>query len=302
MQYRELGKTGLKVSKLSYGASGLGGVFGSVNEEDGIRTVHAAVNGGINLIDTSPYYGLTKSESFLGKALKGLKRDDYYLATKVGRYGDNEFDFSAERVKASIDESLQRLQLDEIDILHIHDAEFGDIKQIIEETLPAVQELKEAGKVRTIGVSGLPLSLFQQVMDSGFPIDTILTYCRYELNDVSLLDIMPELESRGIGIINASPVGMGLLTPQGPPDWHPADEEIKAACRKALEFCQSKGKDLTKLAVQFAVENQAIATTLVGTRRSANIEKNLVWIEEDLDRGLLADVQAILAPIMNKTW
>ena len=106
MDYRSLGRTGLEVSALSLGASPLGSVFRDVDEAEAIRTVHVAIDLGINLIDVSPYYGLTKSETVLGKALKGIPRDKYYLMTKVGRYGAAEFDFSAGRVVASVDESL----------------------------------------------------------------------------------------------------------------------------------------------------------------------------------------------------
>ena len=112
MQYRQLGNTGMEVSAISFGASSLGSVFRQINESDGIRTVHTAVDLGINFIDVSPYYGLTRAETVLGKALREIPRDSYYLATKVGRYGAEmaEFDFSAERVTASVDESLNRLQ------------------------------------------------------------------------------------------------------------------------------------------------------------------------------------------------
>ena len=109
MEYRPLGNTGLKVSVLGYGASPLGSVFRKINETDGIRTVHTALDLGINFIDVSPYYGLTKAEEVLGKALKTIPRDKFILATKVGRYGENQFDFSRKRVLSSVDESLQRL-------------------------------------------------------------------------------------------------------------------------------------------------------------------------------------------------
>src|SRR2546421_4510937 len=109
MQYQPLGRTGLKVSKLGFGASPLGGVFGEIDEAEGIRAVHAAIDLGINLFDVSPYYGFTWAESVLGRALKTIPRDRFILATKVGRYGQSEFDFSAARVARSIDESLARL-------------------------------------------------------------------------------------------------------------------------------------------------------------------------------------------------
>lgn len=112
MEYRTLGKTGLKVSALGFGASPLGGVFGDIDEAEGIRAVHAAVDLGINFFDVSPYYGLTRAETVLGKALKEIPRDRYYVATKVGRYGADQFDFSARRVAASVDESLARLNVD----------------------------------------------------------------------------------------------------------------------------------------------------------------------------------------------
>ena len=219
----------------------------------------------------------------------------------MGRYGDREFDFSAKRVTASVDESLARLGVDVIDLIQCHDIEFGSIDQVVEETLPALKKLKEAGKVRFVGITGLPLKVFRDVIDRA-QVDTILSYCRYALNDTSLEDIVPYLEEHGVGIINASPFSMRLLTNHVPPDWHPAPADIREACAKAAEHCRSKGKDIAQLAVQFAVANPRITTTLVGTARSASLVKNVEWASEALDETLLGEVMAILAPIKNKTW
>ncbi|MBZ9537071.1 aldo/keto reductase [Cytobacillus oceanisediminis] len=155
MKYRKLGKTGLDTSILSFGASSLGSVFRAINEKQGIHTVHEAVNRGINLIDVSPYYGLTQAEVVLGKAILEMKRDDIILSTKAGRYGENEFDFSSERIIKSVDESLKRLNTDYIDILHLHDIEFGSMDQIIHESIPTLNKLKQQGKIRFTGVTGL---------------------------------------------------------------------------------------------------------------------------------------------------
>ncbi len=301
MQTRTLGKTGLEVSVLGYGASPLGGVFGDVSEVEGVRCVHRALDLGINLIDVSPYYGQTKAETVLGKALQGIARDRYILATKVGRYGENEFDFSAQRVTQSVDESLQRLGVDGVDLIQCHDIEFGDLNQIVEETLPALQKIVEAGKARFIGITGLPLHIFE-VVSARAKIDTILSYCRFCLNDASLASLAPTLEARNVGIINASPLSMGLLTQNGPPKWHPAPPEIQAACARAAAHCTQKGRDIAQLAVQYAISDPSITTTLVGTAKVANIEKNVRWLDEPLDEELLAEVRAILAPIQDKTW
>jgi aryl-alcohol dehydrogenase-like predicted oxidoreductase len=301
MIYRTLGNTGLQVSALSYGASPLGSVFRDIDEAEGIRTVHTAIDLGINLIDVSPYYGITLAETVLGKALATVPRDRYLLATKVGRYGAAEFDFSAERVRRSVDESLQRLGVDVIDLIQCHDIEFGDLNQIVDETLPALRSLQAAGKVRFVGITGYPLRSFEYVIQRA-EVDTILSYCRYSLNDTALAALLPELKSRGIGVISASPLSMGLLTQRGEPDWHPAPQAVKDACRKAAAHCEARGADLSKLALQFAVRNPDIATTLVGTASPENLKKNAAWIEEPLDEELLAEVQAILAPIQGATW
>lgn len=301
MQYRTLGNTDLAVSALSFGASSLGSVFRDIDEAEGIRTVHAAIDLGINLIDVSPYYGLTTAERVLGKALRGVPRDRYILATKVGRYGSDTFDFSAARVTASVDESLARLGIDHVDIIQCHDIEFGSLAQVVEESLPALRRLQAQGKVGYVGVTGLPLGIFTYVLDRA-PLDTILSYCHYELNDTSLADMLPYLQNKGVGIINASPLGMGLLTERGAPDWHPAPQEVKAVCAAAAATCRAQGVDIARLAVQFSVANPDIPTTLVGTANPANLEKNARWIEEPMDLSLLAEVQAILAPIHNRTW
>jgi aryl-alcohol dehydrogenase-like predicted oxidoreductase len=301
MQYRSLGKTGLELSVIGFGASPLGGVFGSIDESEGIRAVRTAIDSGINFIDVSPYYGLTKAETVLGKALKQLPRDAYYLATKVGRYGQDEFDFSTERVVASVDESLARLHVDYVDLIQCHDIEFASLDQIINETLPALRRVQETGKVRFIGVSGLPLNVLHYVVQN-VELDTVLSYCHYALNDTSFLKLIPHLKAKQIGIINASPLSMGLLTDRGVPDWHPASPEIKAACAAAAEHCRSKGADIACLALQFSVSNPAIATTLVGIANPEQIIANVQAISAAPDPELLTEVRDILAPIQDKTW
>ena len=301
MEYRTLGKTGLSVSTLSLGTSPFGGVFGDVGFDNCKRCLDVALDLGINFLDCSPFYGLTKAEAMLGRTLHDVPRDKYILATKVGRYGEAEFDFSAARVTRSVDESLGRLGLDYVDVIQCHDIEFGDLNQIWEETLPALREVVKAGKARFVGITGLPLEVFREVIDHA-EVDTILSYCHYSLNDTTLEELLPLLEARKAGIISASPLSMGLLTERGAPQWHPAPAAIKEACRRAVEHCQSQGASVEKLAVQFALANPRIATTLVGTSKAENIEKNVRWLQEPMDAELLREVEAILAPVKDQTW
>jgi L-galactose dehydrogenase len=302
MEYRVLGKTGLRVSALGLGASSLGGgVFRAVEETEAIQTVETALDLGINLIDVSPFYGLTRAETVLGKALRSIRRDRYYLATKVGRYGDQEFDFSAQRITASVDESLKRLGVDYLDLIQSHDNEYGDLDQVINETLPALRKIQESGKARFIGVTGYPLKIFDYILHRA-EIDTILSYNHYSLNDTTLLGLLPVLEERNIGIVNASPLSQGLLSNRGTPEWHPASPEVKRICAEAATYCRSRNCDIAQLAVQFSLKNPAIATTLVGTADPAHLRKNVEWLEQPVDEALLDAVMQILGPIKDQTW
>ena len=303
MNYRPLGRTGLKVSVLGFGGSSLGSVFREIDEREGIRAVHAAVEHGINFIDTSPFYGLTRAEEVLGKALREIPRERYLLATKVGRYGYKEpdFDFSAARVTRSVDESLERLGTDHVDLIQVHDMEFGSVDQIVAETLPALRRVQAAGKARFVGITCLPLRLFRQVIDR-VQVDQVQSYCHYCLNDTSLSSLLPYLGERGIGIINSAPMAMRLLSSEGPPSWHPAPADVRARCAEAARYCESRGGDLSRLALQFSVACPDIATNVVGTASPSRILQNIRDIEEPLDQELLLGVQRILKPIQDVTW
>lgn len=301
MQYRPLGVTGMNVSILGLGAAPLGGVYGAVDPAIGIRAVHAALDLGINVIDVSPYYGMTLAETVLGKALKGIPRERYYLSTKVGRYGFDDFDFSPARVASGLNQSLRRLGVDYVDTLLCHDIEFGSLDSIVHETLPALRELQAQGKARFIGVSGLPLKIYPYVLERA-PLDVILSYCHYALNDNSLDSIVPYLQSKHVGIMNAAPTGMGLLTESGPPPWHLASPEIKNACAQAVAFCRERGVNIVELAIQFALANPNLATTFVGSAHADEVASNVRWSEQPPDSELLAEVRKILAPIHNGSW
>ena len=303
MQYRTLGATSDKVSALAYGGSSLGSAFRPIDEAEGIRSVHVALDHGINLIDTAPYYGATTAETVLGKALKGIARDRYILATKVARYGPQlaDFDFSAARVIRSVDESLARLGVDHVDFIQVHDMEFGDLEQIVHETLPALRQVQAAGKARFVGISGLPVRLFKHVLDR-VPVDQIQSYCHYCLNDTALADLLPYLQEKRVGIFNSAPLAMRLLSSEGPPAWHPAPAALREKCAEAAAFCRARGADLGRLALQYAMANPAIHTHVVGTANPTRVLQNIADAEAPLDRELLAGVLAILQPVHNLTW
>ena len=259
MVYNEIGKTGMRVSNLSFGASSLGGVFHGIREEEGIRAVHTAVDNGINFIDVSPYYGHMKAETVLGKALKEIPRDKYYLSTKVGRYGKdgvNIWDYSAKRTLESVYESMERLNVDYIDLINVHDIEFqsrmeGGLQKIVDETLPVLVQLKKEGVVRHVGITDLQPENLKWVIehcDEG-TVESVLCFCHYCLNDTLLVDFLSFFEQHGVGVINASPLSMGLLSQRGAPLWHPASEDLKMACAKAAAYCQTQGYEIEKLAM-----------------------------------------------------
>ncbi|CAN8276172.1 unnamed protein product [Cochlearia groenlandica] len=311
MELRSLCNTGLQVSAVGFGASPLGSHYDPVAEEDAIAAVREAFRLGINFFDTSPYYGATLSEKVLGKALKALQvnRSDYIVATKCGRYEEG-FDFSAMRVRRSLEESLERLKLDYVDILHCHDIEFVSLDKIVNETIPELKKLKQEGKIRFIGITGLPLSAFTYVLDRVAPgtVDVVLSYCHYGLNDSTLLDVLPYLKSKGVGVISAAPLSMGLFTEQGPPQWHPASPELKSACKAAVAHCKSKGTMITKLALQYSLANEEISSVLVGMGSVSQVEENVTAFRElkeglvEMDKEILSEVESILKPVKNQTW
>lgn len=302
MQYRTLGKTGLSLSVLGFGSSPLGGVFGDVGEADAIRAVHRALDLGINYFDVAPFYGITKAESVLGTCLRGVPRERYFLSTKVGRYGGTDFDFSAERVTRSVDESLSRLGLDYADILLCHDIEYVPMAQIWEETLPALAKVVQQGKARYLGFSGLPLAIYPCVLEQTDLVDVVLSYCHYTIQDTSLDTLLPYLTARNLGVINAAPLGMGLVSEREPPSWHPASPELKAACRQAAEYCTAHGVSLSDLALSFSIQRPDIATTLAGMGSVTEVERNVASVARIPDPTILAEVRAILAPVRDQTW
>ncbi|AKC82682.1 aldo/keto reductase [Verrucomicrobia bacterium IMCC26134] len=303
MQYRTLGATGVKVSALAFGGSSLGSAFGPIDENDGIRAVHVALDHGINLIDTAPYYGATKAEIVLGKALKGVSRDRYILATKVARYGpeQKDFDFSAARVTRSVDESLSRLGVDHVDFIQVHDMEFGDLDQIVNETIPALRKVQTSGKARFVGISCLPVRLLKHVLDR-VAVDQIQSYCHYCLNDSALADLLPYLAEKKVGIFNSAPLAMRLLSNEGPPGWHPAPAALREKCAAAAELCRARGSSIGKLALQFSMAHPGIHTHIVGTASPTRVLQNIADAAAPLDKALLADVLAVFTPVHNLTW
>lgn len=310
MQYSLLGRTGLKVSRLSFGASSLGGVFHAVDEEDAIAAVQTALDCGINYFDVAPAYGGTRAETVLGKALRNIPRHNYVLSTKVGKYthpdiyGQDVFDYSQARTRGSIEESAKRLGTEYFDIVHLHDIEYLGGKYTnwaLTEGYDALQALKREGRIGNVSIGIYPMALWRHIFTE-CDIDAALVHNHYCLNDTQLLELMPMAKRRGIGIINASPFASGLLTNSGAASWHPASKQERTLFQAAAAFCQDQGTSIEKVAMQFASQQIEIPTTMFSTSRRDRVKQNVQWHEEAVDGSLVKQIQQILMPISNKEW
>lgn len=298
MEHRPLGNTGLQLPILGFGASSLGQEFRQVDVGEALRSVRVALDEGMDFIDTSPFYGRGMSEVLIGVALRDVPRDSYTLCTKLGRYSAAHFDFSARRVAESIDVSLERMKTDHLDIILCHDIEFVDMRQIVEETLPAVRKAQQQGKVKFVGISGYPMHIFKWVLERA-DLDVVLSYNHYTLQNTMLADLVPFLKQKGVGIMNAAPFSARLLTDAPLPPWHKATPQVREVARRAAEHCRAKGSDIARLAVQFSIRHPDLATCIVGSANPDNVRKWVRWVGEPVDEQLMSEVLAILKPIHN---
>jgi len=310
----QLGRTSLMVSQLSCGCSpfGVGQMSDTIDVDELIRLVREAVQRGVKLFDVSPYYGRDFSaEINLGKALRALPesvpRDSYYVMSKLGRYGVDTFDFSADNVRKSILASIERLGCQYLDVCLLHDVEFVNLDDVIRETIPALQKCKEEGLVKHIGFSCLPFKAFHYVLDR-VPVNTVdvvISYCHFCLLDDSLLGELDYFASKGVAVVNAATLSMGLLTNQGPPHWHPASSTMKDKCKEAAEYAAKENVNISALALKYVMQNKRIATHLTGMAKVEELERNLKAITEPLteeEARVLEQVKQILAPTHNETW
>lgn len=299
MKTRKLGRTDLSLPALAFGASSLGQEFRSVSLDEVFESIRVARELGLSLIDTSPFYGRGMSEVLLGIALRDVPRSDYLMCSKLGRFDINHFDFSAKRVAESIDVSIHRLGCEYLDIALCHDIEFVPLQQVIEETIPALRKIQQAGKVRYIGISGYPQKIFHTIA-AATEIDCVMSYNQYTLQNTSFADqTIPMLKEKGIGIMNAGPFSARLLTNATLPPWFRDPMPVQLAAKEAAMLCQSRGSDIAKLALQFSLMNEDISTTVAGSANPKNIRKWVEWANEPIDRELLQEVLAVLAPVHN---
>lgn len=301
MEYRRLGKTAEAISILGFGASPMGDVFSVSDEQEGIRAVHYAVDHGINFFDVAPFYGDTLAENRLGKALFG-KRDQVFLATKCGRYGLKDFDFSTKRILKSIDESLLRLKTDRIDLFQLHDIEFVPKTQLLQEAMPAIERILESGKARFWGITGLPVRYLAQIARETNP-DTVLSWAHYNLlEDEINSDLVPLAQQMEFGLMNAAPLFQRILSDQEIPSWHRSSQSVKEIQPKLLQICASYGVKLSDVAIRYAIDHPTISTTIVGMCDLTTVKQNLSVFDFQIPDGLLLAIADIVAPVKNQIW
>lgn len=298
LEKRRLGRTELELTSLGFGASSIGAEFGQFDIGQSLSAVRTAIDAGINFIDTAAYYGRGMSEVLLGQILPSYKRESLIVSTKLGRYAPRHFDFSAKRVAESIDVSLERMRLEYIDMVFCHDIEYGDVQQVIDETLPALRRQVQKGKVRYVGISGYPMKNFQRVIPTDL-LDCVITYNHYTLQNDMALQWLPLAQNHGVGVINAAPFSARLLTDLPLPVWHKAPEQVRNVAAKASQWCKSKGTTIEKLALQFSASHPGFASCLVGSAIPEEVSKWIDWIQEPIDQELIDGVRAQLEPIRN---
>lgn len=282
MLKKQLGNTNLELSLIGFGTAPLGGIYGKI--EDTVELVNRALKLGINYFDTSPYYG--NSEEVLGNCFKELsekykvKRSSYLISSKVGRIDKSVFNYQPTWIATSLENTLHRLDTDYLDIFLLHDIEFGDLDEIMTVSVPYLIELKKEGKIKNIGFSTYRLETVRNASKYEIfrELDVLLIYGHNTLINNSLTTIRPLLANYNIGLIDASPLALGLLRDSPPPDWHPTNNEQRQLVNKVAKMTKtgSNGKiSLSDLAVYHTLTNMLGSSLLIGMETVEQLEANM---------------------------
>jgi D-threo-aldose 1-dehydrogenase len=310
----QIGKTSLQVTRLGLGGAPLGGLFEDVQGEAAVATIRRALELGINFFDTAPLYGHGKSEKWMGQGLAGIPSDSRVLATKVGRVLDPVqpgtlekdefdnpapfkpvFDFTYDGVMRSFNESLKRLQVDRIDILHIHDPD-NHYDQAIKGAYPALDQLRREGRIAAVGAG-----MNQAEMPARFAregnFDCFLLAGRYSLIDhTGLKELLPLCVEKKISIIIGGPYNSGILATGAKPgakfNYADAPPEILERVRKVEEVCDRFQVPMKAAALQFPLAHPAVASVIPGARSVTELEENFRLISHPIPGEFWAELRA----------
>ena len=320
-----LGRTGLSVTRLGLGTASIGGLYADVTDADAIATIDRAWELGIRTFDVAPLYGYGAAERRVGMALAGRTRDEFVLSTKVGRlvrpadavgpdaaidvqdafYGRPDgvrlvFDYSADGVRRSIEDSLDRLGLTRLDIALIHDPD-DHWEQAIGETWPALARMREEGIVRAVGVGMNQSAMLARFAEEG-DFDVFLLANRYTLLDQSgLADLLPICVGRGIGVMVGGVMNSGVLVDPRPDsrfDYRTAPPEVVDRARRIAALCARHEVPLRTAAIQFPLAHPAVLSLIAGVRRIDHLEEYPVAMRRTIPAALWSDLRAagLLAP------
>ena len=309
MQLNPLGKTGLLVTPLCVGTSPLGNFpeqYGyEVGTEQAVATVRRVLEGPLNFLDTSNNYGDGESERRIGTALRltGGLPEGFVLATKVDPLPGSS-DFSGERVRESVRESQERLGLDRLQLVYLHDPERISFEEATARggAVEALVELKEEGVVGHLGVAGGPIDLERRYVDLG-AFDVVISHNRYTLVDQSAEPLMRDAAAQGMAFVNAAPYGGGMLV-RGPDEvptycYQPASDQTLARVRAMQRACEARGVPLAAAALQFSTRNGLVASTIVGMSSPERVEQTIRLAEWAIDDNLWQELQELAAPGRN---
>jgi D-threo-aldose 1-dehydrogenase len=307
-----LGRTAIDVTRLGLGTAPLGGLYEEVRDADAEATVRAALDLGLGLIDTAPLYGHGSAEQRVGRAVAGRDRTSFTLATKVGRllrdvepigpatgyFGTPDvnpvFDFSYDGVMRSLEESLLRLGVERIDILHIHDPdEHHD--EAIEGAYRALDQLRREGSIGAVG-AGMNQSAMLARFAREADFDCFLLAGRYTLlNQEGISDLLPLCAERHIAIIAGGVYNSGLLAdprPGAPFDYQPAPADLVERAVRLQEVCSRHGVPLKAAAIQFPLAHPAITCVVTGARTAAELVENVEMFRHAIPAGLWDEMRA----------
>jgi D-threo-aldose 1-dehydrogenase len=291
-----VGKSSLYVPLLGLGTAPLGNLWSDVPESQAIETIHFALDNGVTFLDTAPYYDSTLIERRVGLALAGVPRDSYVLATKVGRPSGSELmDFSRDGVLKSIEESLKRLKVDRVDILHLHDPDQETYKSALEEAYPVLDDMRRQGMIKAVGVGANYWELLVDfARDAEF--DCFLLAGRYTLLEQGALGALNLFRQKGISIFGAGVYNTGILAKGAKAgvwyQYRAAPPEILDRVCRIETICERYGVPLNAAAVHFVKAHPAITSLVIGAESAAQLAESVDALQTAIPLEFWADLRA----------